>query len=154
MKDSSNFSPGLPPKPDQSLANAVKFEETNDGPPRFKFFAERVRINELVNLDAFFEPPMTPMMPIPPRATSTTQETTVGEVQQQFTPLRRHLSILRRQIQPAMMMPPGVDPNPNAYLKDASGNYTLPQALLTQYPALVQMNRGRLISASVVSRTT
>lgn len=33
----------------------------------------------------------------------------------------------------------GMDAGP-AYPMDASGNYTLPQALLAQYPALAQMN--------------
>src|SRR5690606_28892548 len=39
-----------------------------------------------------------------------------------------------------MMMTPGMDPNAGGYPMDASGNYTLPQALLAQYPALAQMN--------------
>ncbi|KAH8848043.1 hypothetical protein MCOR27_000317 [Pyricularia oryzae] len=40
-----------------------------------------------------------------------------------------------------MMPPPGIDPN-TGYPVDAAGNYSLPAAILAQYPALAQMNWG------------
>ncbi|KAM7189526.1 putative transcriptional regulator [Rhypophila sp. PSN 637] len=40
---------------------------------------------------------------------------------------------------PGMMMAPGMDPNTGGYPMDANGNFSLPQALLQQYPALAQI---------------
>lgn len=57
----------------------------------------------------------------------------------------RHRAWQEQQMQQNMsqnMAPPqgmALDPN-TGYPMDASGNYTLPQALLAQYPALAQMN--------------
>ncbi|ETS01683.1 hypothetical protein M419DRAFT_141391 [Trichoderma reesei RUT C-30] len=58
------------------------------------------------------------------------------ERQRQWQEQRMQQNMAQNMANPQVM---GMDAGP-AYPMDASGNYTLPQALLAQYPALAQMN--------------